>query len=179
MIRLTDRTTAQYRHVCDTCPAATGLGGGRFSVYLGILSPAALARVGMSRGDEAMGDNSAYVATLFNGALCGTGIVAGDTAPALSSRLKAAVGAGVPLDTDDAFRRVLLALRLTRDAQCLAFVLTVTDAGALGIGLPPTLRVLQNGTPVRRGSFAPMRPARIVFRCGSTQRELRVLVGGS
>jgi hypothetical protein len=183
MIRLSDQTNAQYLFAGDTRAGGGGLrlGGvemGSFRVYLGILTPAALSRIGMPRAEESLGKTaSIYLHILFDGVRGGLGVVQEGATPESLARLIAeATREQNAVETDARFRHALLAVRQFREPQCLAFELTLTAAGAISIGLSPQLRVEQTNRGYGQVSFQPQRPVRISMQAAFGTREFSLQV---
>jgi hypothetical protein len=184
MIHLSDQANAQYLFAGDTRSAGTGLrlgnvDMGRFRVYLGILTPRALARIGMPRSEERLGKSaSIYLHTLFDGVRGGRGVVEeGTGAPeSLAKVLGEAIRKEHEVETDGRFRQALLGIRQFREPQCLAFELTATAAGVLRVSLSPHLRVEQGSAMFGRSSFQPRRPVRIWQQSAFGIREFQLQV---
>jgi hypothetical protein len=184
MIRLQDQPSAQYLYAGDTRSAGAGVqvAGvelGSFRVYLGILTPQALARIGMPRTEERLGKSaSIYLHTLFDGVRGGRGVAQEGTAPDTLARMLAeGTQAQNAVETDSRFRQALQSVRQFREPQCLAFQLTVTAAGAIGIGISPLLRIEQSNRGYGQISFLPQSPARISLAGGFGTKDFKIQVG--
>lgn len=183
MIRLSDQPTAQYFFVGET-RASHGLQLGgvimeAFRVYLGVLTPAALARIGQPRVEERLGKMASIALhTLFDGVRGGTGVVQeGAVSESLSRVLAEATRQQNVVESDARFRQALLGVRHFREPQCLAFELTWSAAGAIGIGISAQMRVDQPNRGHGQVSFLPHRPVRIWVGSGSGTREFKLQVG--
>jgi hypothetical protein len=183
MIRLSDQAHAQYLFAGDTRSAGAGLrlGSvemGSFRVYLGILTPLALSRIGMPRTEERLGKSaSIYLHTLFDGVRGGLGVIQEGASPeSLGKVLAESIRKQHEVETDSRFRHALQGVRQFREPQCLAFELTLTAAGVISIGLPPQLRVEQPGRGYGQVSFQPQRPARIFMQSAFGTREFQLQV---
>lgn len=183
MIRLSDQPTAQYFFVGETrAPRGLKLGGinmESFRVYLGVLTPSALARIGQPRVDERLG-NAASVTlhTLFDGVRGGSGVIQeGAVSESLPRLLAEATRQQYAVESDARFRQALLSVRHFREPQCLAFELTWSMAGAIGVGISVQTRVDQPDRGHGQISFFPHQPVRILTGCGSGMREFKLQVG--
>lgn len=184
MFRLSDQASAQYLFAGDSRSAGAGvrLGNvemGGFRVYLGILTPLALTRIGLPRDEECLGKfASIYLHTLFDGVRGGLGVIQEGAASeeSLAKVLSEAIRKEHEVETDARFRQALVGVRQYREAQCLAFELTATAAGVLRIGLSPQLRVEQAGGGFGRPSFRPQQPVRIWMQSSFGTREFQLQV---
>jgi hypothetical protein len=184
MIRLSDQANAQYLFAGDSRSAGAGLRLGNvemggFRVYLGILTPLALARISAPRGEERLGRAaSIYLHTLFDGVRGGLGVIeeGASTPESLAKMLGEAIRKEGEVETDGRFRQALLGIRQFREPQCLAFELTATAAGVLSVGLSPQLRVEQGNAVFGRSSFQPRRPVRIWLQSAFGIREFQLQV---
>jgi len=185
MIRLPDLATAQYLFAGDTRAAGAGLrlGSvemGSFRVYLGILTPLALTRIGMPRSEERLGKYaSIYLHTLFDGVRGGQGVMqeGAATPESLAKVLAEAIRKEHEVETDSRFPQALQGVRQFREPLCLAFEMTLTAAGVIRVGLSPQLRVEQAGRSPGRASFAPQQPVRIMMQSAFGAREFQLQVG--
>jgi hypothetical protein len=183
MIRLSDQPNAQYLFAGDTRAGGTGLRLGNvemgsFRVYMGILTPSALSRIGMPRAEESLGKSaSIYLHTLFDGVRGGLGVIQeGATSETLGKVLAEATRQQNAVETDARFRHALYAVRHFREPQCLAFELTLTAAGVIGIGMSPQLRVDQSNRGYGQVTFQPRRPVRIWLQSAFGTRDFQLQV---
>jgi hypothetical protein len=183
MIRLQDQANAQYLFAGDTRSAGAGLqlGSvemGSFRVYLGILTPLALSRIGMPRAEERLGKSaSIYLHTLFDGVRGGLGVIQEGTSPeSLGKVLGEAIRKEHEVETESRFRHALQSVRQFREPQCLAFELTLTAAGVTSVGLSPQLHVEQTSRGHGQVSFRPQQPVRIWMQSAFGIREFMLQV---
>lgn len=176
MRRLQNQRTAQFLfagHGGGASPPLRDSGIGGFSIYLGILAPAALAGMGSARAEERLGKTPTFfLHTLFDGVWAGTAVVEEGAAPEPLARLLArATQEQATVEADARFRHALMSVRQFGQAQCLAFELSLSTAGAIGIGLSPQLRVEQSGRGSGQVSFLPGAPARIRLQSSFGARD--------
>jgi hypothetical protein len=183
MIRLADQPTAQYLFAGDTRTGGAGvrvgdveMGG--FHVYLGILTPAALSRVGMPRAEERLGKTaSIYLHTLFDGVRGGLGVIRDGAPESLARVVAEATRQQHAVETDARFRHALQTVRQYREPQCLAFELTLSSAGVIAVGMSPHTRIEQANRGYGQVSFLPHRPVRIWLQSAIGPRAFQVQVG--
>jgi len=184
VIRLSDQAYAQYLFAGDTGSAGPGLRLGNvdmdvFRIYLGILSPLALSRIGLPREEEQLGKTaSMYLRTLFDGVRGGQGVSEESAASeqSLPKVLAEATRKCGQVETDSRLRQALLGVRQYREPQCLAFELTASAAGVLRLGFSPQLSIEQTGNGSGRATFRPQQPARVWLRSSFGARVFVVQV---
>lgn len=183
MIRLSDQPNAQYFFAGDSRASGSGLRLGNvemgsFRVYLGVLTPSALSRIGMPRAEENLGKSaSIYLHVLFDGVRGGLGVIQeGATTETLGKLLADATLHQNAVETDARFRHALHAARQFREPQCLAFELTLTAAGAIAIGMSPQLRVDQANRGYGQVTFQPQHPVRIWMQSAFGTRDFQLQV---
>ena len=170
MITLQDQSSAHYLDGGKTVPSGMNinlpnLAVGKFHVYLGILTPAALRMVPNPNSEEVMnGYLSGFLKTLFEDLVSGTGL------PKLANIVRHALKERAMVKTDSSFTQALYVAKSLPGNWCLPFELIVTPAKEMLVKSHPfNLQVTQGNQRLYGVAFKADIPVRIHVSDGAAQ----------